>query len=239
MRTRLVSLAVMLALPAALSAQIIRAPRRPTTPGPVALPPTGGAVAQVLELHRSRWSSEAYSLFSDVRVPAGGGTANYATFGAGTHGGYRISDRFTGTADVTTSQFGSPMSNSTMEVGTRFMPIPFDADIRPFVDVRGSYMWLEDNFALPTGQSAAADYSVSRFGHGFGGIMGGGFEYSLTNSFALSTELSAIRGRMTTYNTNNTAGIPIGSGYWMTSYRLTLGLKYSATRVAHMAAQPR
>ena len=239
MRTRLVSLTVLLALPAALSAQVLRAPRRPTTPAPAPLPPTGGAVAQQLAYHRSRWSGEGYSMFTNVRMPAGAGTASYATIGGGTHGGYRVSDRFTGTADITTSQFGSPINASTVEIGTRFMPMPFDVDIRPFVDVRASYMWLEDNFALPAGQSAAGDYAVTRFGHGAGGIAGGGFEYSLTNSLALSTELSAVRGRMTTYNTNNPVGVPVGSAYWMTSYRLTIGLKYSATRVAHLAAQPR
>lgn len=239
MRTRLLSLVVLLALPAALSAQILRSPRRPTTPAPVPLPPTGGAVAKQLELHRSRWSTEAYSLFSNIRMPAGPSTASYATLGGGTHAGYRISDRFTGTADATTSQFGSPITSSTIEVGSRFMPMPFDVDIRPFVDVRASYMWLEDNFGIPNGQSAAGDYQVSRFGHGMGGIAGGGFEYSLTNSFALSTEVAAVRGRMTTYNTSNSAGIPVGNGYWMTQYRLTVGLKYSATRVAHMAQQPR
>src|ERR1700759_233481 len=71
MRTRFASLIVLLALPAALSAQVLRTPRRPTVPPPAPLPPTGGPVAQLLEFHRSRWSSEAYTTFSDVRVPAG------------------------------------------------------------------------------------------------------------------------------------------------------------------------
>ena len=91
-----------------------------------------------------------------------------------------------------------------------------------------------DNFGLPSDQTGAPDYEISRYGHGVGVIAGAGFEYALTNSFALSTELSAVRGSLTAYNTNNTAGIPIGSGYWMTSYRLNLGLKYNATRLANL-----
>lgn len=236
MRTRVASLILLLALPAALSAQISRVPRRPTVPPPAPLPPTGGPVAQLLEFHRSRWSTEAYSLFSNVRVPAGQGTANYGTFGAGTHAGYRFGDHFTGTADITSSQFGSTATNSTMEAGTRFMPTPFEVDIRPFFDLRTSYMWLSDTYADAAGQGGPD--RISRYGHGLGLIGGAGFEYSLTNSFALSTELTAVRGRMTVYGTNNTAGIPIGSGYSMTSYRLNLGLRYSATRVANLK-QPR
>src|SRR3954467_15765552 len=132
MRTRVASFILLFAVPAALSAQILH-PRRPTVPAPAPLPPTGGAVAQLLEFHRSRWSTEAYSMFSAVQVPTGAGSASYATLGAGTHAGYRFADRFTGPADMTASQFGSPMSNSTIEVGTRFMPMPFDVEIRPFV----------------------------------------------------------------------------------------------------------
>jgi hypothetical protein len=239
MRTRASSLLVLLALPAALSAQILRTPRRPTMPEPAPLPPTGGPVARALDVQRSRWSGEAYSLFSAVRVPAGSGVANYASFGGGTHAGYRISDGFTGTADVTTSQFGSPISSSTIELGTRFMPMPFAVDIRPFIDVRATYLWLSDNYAVGPGQSAAADYAITRYGRGLGAVAGGGFEYSLTNSFALSTELSALRGQMTTYGTDNPAGIPTGSAYWLTSYRFSIGLKYSAARVARLAKQPR
>ncbi|HEY4304983.1 MAG TPA: hypothetical protein VGM82_10980 [Gemmatimonadaceae bacterium] len=237
MRTRAASLFVMLALPAALSAQILRIPRRGTPP-PAPLPPTAEPVARALRVQQSRWSGEAYSLFSSVRVPgANGGSSNYATFGGGTHGGYRLNDRFTGTADITTSMFGSPINSSTVEVGTRFMPMPFDIDIRPFVDVRASYMYLSDTFTPQGGVVAGNDYQISRYGRGFGGITGAGFEYSLTNSFALSTELSALRGRMTAYHIDNPTSIPVGNSYWMTAYRLTVGFKYAGTRVSQLREQ--
>jgi hypothetical protein len=238
MRTRLLSLIALLALPAALSAQILRAPRRPSTPAPAPLPPTAGPVARTLELHHSRWSVDAYSLFSNVRVPTGAGTASYASFGGGTHGGYRIGDRFTGTVDLTTSQFGSPINSSTAEVGTRFMPMPFSTEIRPFFDVRATYMWLMDNSAFASQQLGGADYQVTRYGRGLGAIAGGGFEYPLTNSLALSTEVSALRGHMTAYRSDNPTTIPTGTGYWLTSYRLTLGLKFSATRLAPLTQKP-
>lgn len=240
MRTRTLSLLALfavLAFPGLSSAQVPRMPRRPTVTAPAPLPPTAGPIARSLEVHRSRWSGEAYSLFSNVRMPAGSGVANYATFGGGTHGGYRFGDRITGTMDLTTSQFGGPVQSSTAEVGTRFMPRPADTEIRPFFDLRAAYMWMSDSFSLP-GDQFGADYSATRYARGLGAIAGAGFEYSLTNSFALSTELSALRGRMTAYRMDAAAGVPLGEQYWMTSYRLTLGLKYSATRSRAMAQRP-
>jgi hypothetical protein len=117
------------------------------------------------------------------------------------------------------------------------MPMPFSQDIRPFVDLRASYLWLSDAYAFPGAQTNQG-YETTRYGRGFGGIGGAGFEYSLTNSLALSTEVSALRGRMTAYRSASPTTIPDGTAYWMTSYRLTLGLKYSATRMAQFAQKP-
>src|SRR3569833_1406276 len=109
MRVRLVSSVALLALPMALSAQVLpRVGRRPT-PEPAPLPPTGGPIARSLELQRSRWTIDGYSLFSNIRVPAGGGVANYAAFGGGTHDGYRFADRFTGAGGGAAARGGSPI----------------------------------------------------------------------------------------------------------------------------------
>jgi hypothetical protein len=239
MRTRVRSLIALLALPAVASAQVLRTPRRPSRPpAPAPLPPTGGPVARALEVRQSRWSTEGYSLFSNFRVPAGEGVANYAAFGAGMHGGYRIVDRFAATFDATNSQFGAPVNSSTVELGTRFMPMPFATDIRPFFDVRAVYMWMTDQYGLPGSEFGPIGYEVTRYGRGGGAIAGGGFEYSLTNSLALSTGVSALRGRMTAYRSATPTTIPDGTSYWLTTYRLSIGLKYSAARIASRK-QPR
>lgn len=236
MRTRLVSFVALLALPVALSAQVLpRVGRRPT-PEPAPLPPTGGPIARSLALQRSRWSMDGYSLFSNIRVPVGGTVANYAAFGGGTHAGYRFADRFTGTVDITSSQFGSPINASTAEIGTRFMPTPFDVEVRPFFDLRATYLYMSDNYNTPG--AIGTNYLTTRYGNGVGAIAGGGFEYFLTNSFALSTELTAMRGRMTAYASNNPTAIPEGTRYWMTTYRLALGLRYSQTRVGNLVQKP-
>jgi hypothetical protein len=235
MRVRLVSFVALLAAPLVLSAQVLpRVGRRPT-PEPAPLPPTGGPIARSLDLQRSRWSVDGYSMFSNIRVPIGGTVANYAAFGGGTHAGYRFADRFTGTVDITSSQFGSPVNVSTAEVGTRFMPTPFDVEVRPFFDLRASYLYMNDNFSTP---AASTNYLTTRYGNGFGAIAGGGFEYFLTNSFALSTELTAMRGRMTAYSSSNPTAFPVGASYWTTTYRLALGLRYSQTRRGNLVQKP-
>ena len=235
MRTRVVSLLALLALPAALEAQVLpRIARRPTPP-PAPLPPTSGPVARALEYHSSRWSAEAYGMVSNVRIPSGAGVMNYGALGTGTHGGYRFADRFTGTVDLTTSLFSSPMNVQTAEIGGRFSPLPFNPQIRPFLDFRASYLRVVDGY-VPGDQS---DYAQqSRYSRGFGGVTGAGFEYSLTNSFALTTEIAALRARMTAYGSNTPTGIPDANGYWMTSYRLAFGFKYSAGRVLNIKQTP-
>jgi hypothetical protein len=237
MRTRALSLLSLLAIPVVLQGQILRLPRigRRPTPPPAPLPPTGGPIAQTLEYHSSRWSGEGYGMMSNVRIPSGAGVLNYGTFSAGSRGGYRFADRFTGTVDLTTSLFGSPVDLQTAEVGGRFSPMPFNPQIRPFVDLRASYLRVLDAYAVPD----QLDYEqTSRYSRGFGGITGVGFEYSLTNAVALSTEVSALRARMTNYSADTPSSIPSANDYWMTSFRLAVGLKYSAGRVLNIKQKP-
>lgn len=241
MRARVVAFVALLTLPVALSAQILRRPPvgRNPTPSPVPLPPTAEPVARALQYHQSRWSAEGYSLFTNVRVATPNGVANYTNVGAGTHGGYRFGDHFSGTADLTSSFDGSPTETQTAEVGARYAPAPFEQQVRPFFDVRGSYLHMSDTFFSANNTvSPVGDYATTRYARGFGGIVGTGFEISLTNSFALSTELSAMRGRMTAYRVNGPADFPNASAYWLTQYRLALGLKYSARRVTALRQNP-
>jgi len=79
----------------------------------------------------------------------------------------------------------------------------------------------------------------SRYSRGIGSILGGGVEYSLTPSVALTTELSAMRNRMTSYRVSTPGTVPVGSSFWMTSFRYTFGIKYNTTRALHLAQNPR
>src|SRR3954463_4321687 len=146
MRTRVVSSLVLLALPVVLSAQVVRRPttaRRPT-PIPAPLPPTAGPVARALDYHRSRWSAEGYGLISAMRLPGASGIESYGAFGTGSHAGYRIADRFSAGVDLTTSLFNSAFEMQTAEAGGRFSPLPFNTQIRPFLDVRAMYLRTYD-----------------------------------------------------------------------------------------------
>jgi hypothetical protein len=75
----------------------------------------------------------------------------------------------------------------------------------------------------------------ARFSRGLGSVAGAGFEYSITRSLSLTTELSAMRNRMTTYRLTGPVAIPTGgSTYWMTLFRYTLGFKYNPVRALNM-----
>lgn len=247
MRTRALVVIALLSLPAGLSAQGVRLPRvgRGTRPQPAPLPPETAPVARALAYKRSRWSIEGYSLINSVRVPtAAGGVTSYTTFGTGTRADYRYTERFSATVDFTASPLGDPAITETAEIGTRFRPLPWNEEIRPFFDVRAAYMHMYDTFAFPMQTSVTAGglnqqyVEESRYSRGFGSVAGAGLEYSLTNTLALTTELTAMRNRMTTYRLTSPTSIPSGTTYWMTSFRYTLGLKFNPVRALRLAQKP-
>lgn len=248
MRTRALVVIALLALPAILDAQRLPRPRigRGTPPQAAPLPPEAPTVARALAYKRSRWSGEAYSLITSVQIPtADGGSASYANFGAGTHGDYRYTDRFSATVDLTVSALGSPVTTETAEIGTRFRPAPMDQALRPFFDVRAAYMHMYDLYAMPIASSVSGGglnhqfVQEARYSRGFGSVAGAGLEYSLTRSLSLTTELTAMRNRMTTYRLSGPANVPNGSTYWMTSFRYSLGLKFNPVRALYLAQNPR
>lgn len=237
----------LLLIPSGLTAQRIRLPRggRGAEPRPAPLPPEAGPVTRALAYRRSRWSVEGYSLISSLQVPtAAGGVTRYTMPGAGTRADYRYTDRLSATLDMTASLPGSPTTAQTAEVGTRYSPLPWDRELRPFLDVRAAYMRMYDMYAMPSPASIIAGapdvqyVEGGRYSRGFGSVAGAGFEYSLTRSLALTTELSAMRGRMTTYRFTGPATIPNGNAYWMTSFRYILGLKFNPVRSVHLAQNP-
>lgn len=247
MRSRTLIMIALLTLPSTLTAQRIRLPRggRGATPQPAPLPPEAGPVTRALAYKRSRWSVEGYSLISSLQVPAaGGGVTRYTTPGGGTRADYRYTERLSATVDMTASLPGSPTTAETAEIGTRYSPLAWDRQLRPFVDVRAAYMRMYDMYAMPTPASIIAGASDQqfveggRYSRGFGSVAGAGFEYSLTRSLALTTELSAMRSRMTMYRFSGPATIPSDSRYWMTSFRYVLGLKFNPVRSVHLTQNP-
>lgn len=248
MRTRALVVIALFALPAVLDAQRLPRPRigRGTPPQAAPLPPEAPAVARALAYKRSRWSGEAYSLINSVQIPtADGGSASYANFGTGTRGDYRYTDRFSATVDLTVSALGSPVTTETAEIGTRFRPAPMDQALRPFLDVRAAYMHMYDLYAMPTATSVSGGglnhqfVQEARYSRGIGSVLGAGLEYSLTRSLSLSTELTAMRNRMTAYRLIGPANVPNRSTYWMTSFRYSLGLKFNPVRALYLAQNPR
>jgi hypothetical protein len=236
------------AVPSALTAQRIRLPRigRRTEPPAAPLPKEMPEVSRSLAYRRLRWSADGYSLLSSVRIPlAGVSITSYNTLGTGTHAAYALTDHSTATVDASASFLGSPLEMETIEVGSRYSPMTWEHSVRPFFDLRGGFMRLTDNYAAPPGTlvgggGLTTDPQLEYFyGRGFGGVMGVGTEFTLTRSFALSTEISTMRNRMTTYQRGTGGGLPQAQGFWMTNYRFAFGLKYSPVRVLHLAQNPR
>ena len=248
MRTRVLFVLALLVVPAGLTAQI-RIPRgtRGTQPAGVVapLPPEAPVVSRTLAYRRSRWSVDGYALLSTVLMPQanGGGSATYTLYGSGTRGSYRFTDRFAMTLDGTVSPLGSPGNAETVELGTRYSPMPYDRQIRPFIDVRAAYMNISNTYSLSSAQDGVpvpntVANTEAWYSRGVGGIAGAGFDYSLTSSIALTTELAAMRTRMSAYGLASDPGVLPGA-YWMTSYRVLLGFKYNPVTTLHLDQNPR
>jgi hypothetical protein len=246
MRTRAFVLAALLVLPAALAAQRMPRVTRRTPAEPVPLPPEVEPVARAVALKRSHWSAEGYGLISSIEVPAiGQGPTSYTVYGAGTRGDYRFTNHLSATVDMTASSLGAPSTVYTAEVGSRYMPLELSDKVRPYFDLHAGYIHMSDSYSSPVGPGDAVagvnqGYSnIDRYSRGFGVIGGGGLEMSITNSFAVTTGVSALRTRMTVYRLSGATNLPAGSNYWMTSTRLLVGFKYNPVSVLHMSQNPR
>ena len=96
--------------------------------------------------------------------------------------------------------------------------------------MRGGYMNLLDQY---TGSDSRRNRCCpergegTRYSRGFGGIAGAGAEFTVSNDFAVTTELLAMRNHMTTYRLTSTRSLPVGKNYGLTSYRLVFGIKYN------------
>ena len=249
MRTRLLVLAALVSTSAALGAQGVGLPRgrgagQPPLQG-TPLPPEIPAVTRALAYHRSRWSAEGYTMVSSITtVDPNGNSARYNGMGTGTRADYRLSDYWSTTADLTALFLGGSTAQ-TAEVGTRFRPAPYSADVRPFLDLRAAYTNVHESFYLPTASAIPVggpglEYTnVGRYARGVGAIFGAGFDYTLTPSLALSTEFSAGRHRMDAYHLSGNVPLPSRDAYWMNVYRATIGLRYNAATALHLSQNPR
>ena len=253
MRTNVVlgltALGALLALPSESSAQRRPPlPRTGRTPGaqPAPLPPEMPAVSRALAYRRSRWSVEGYPFVSQIQVPTSNGDATYTTLGSGSRGDYRLSDHFSLTLDITSSLPLTTTMTGSAELGTRFRPMPWGERVRPFADLRVGYAYLSDVYATPSdafsfipGSSPVAFTEAGRRSRGFGGLAGAGVEYSLTPSIAVTTGVTAMRSRMTSYRLSGFTPQANQSRYWMTSTRYTIGLKFNPVTLLHLDQNPR
>lgn len=236
MRTRTVMAAVALLLPSVAAAQL-RAPgldgRDPSRRLPQGRQPE--VIARAQALVRSRYSIEAYPLISRVEasgIVPGAQSARWTSVGTGTRLDWRQTDYLSWTMDVTASYLGGPAVTETAEIGTRIRPASWNDRVRPFADLR---LGVEHISQSLTNQDLGftpvfAQSSAMRYGRGFGAAAGAGVEYFLTNTLGLTTALSMMQTNMTAYNFSGMSAPLDGGSYRMTTYRLSVGLKYNRVR---------
>lgn len=242
MRVRTLVVIASLLLPAVSDAQRrVLPPRIGGTQDPARPTPLPGRqpepIARELAYRRLRVSVESYPMVSYVQSPgltSDGRGAAWTMFGAGTRAEYRVSRHVSATLDLTSSFLGSPMRIETAELGTRLRPERSERRAYPFVDLRVGYVSaydgslgsvIDDPYAFP-GRYAYG----SRYSRGFGAVAGVGMEYDLTRTLSLTTAASAMRSRLTSQDFQDASRMSTGFG--MTSYRYTLGLKYNWVRLS-------
>jgi hypothetical protein len=212
---------------------------RPGQPVPLGRQPE--VVARSTAMQRSRYAIETYPLFSRVVAPAfsnSGQITSWNSLGAGTRLDYRFTQTLSLTGDVTSSLYGGPAQMETVELGMRFHPANMEVRIRPFADVRLGFEHSADQFSdqatLGFGPASSL-VTVERYSRGFGGVIGAGAEYSLTNTLSLTTGVSALRTNMKAYSYSVTSVPTSGDAYLMTTYRLAIGLRYNPVYAMHLA----
>lgn len=236
MRVRAVVAIGLLLLPAAASAQRMPVPRIGRHPGePVPLSPQPAAIARAIAYRRLNLSVESYSQLSHISAPGmdgAGGRSNWTSVSMGTRASYRLTPHVAATMDLTSSLFGSPVTLQTAELGTRLGPERSERRLYTFVDLRAGYVaafnsglgpFIENTY-YPTSPGV---YAI-RYSRGFGGIAGVGMEYALTHTFSLTGGASVLRSHVTARDFAGPSAVP---SFALTSYRLTLGIKYNPVRM--------
>ena len=239
------ALLLVLVVPALATAQV-RSPRigggrRPGEPVPVGRQPE--VVSRALAIQRSHYSVEAYPLISHVvtsGTASGGPLASSTSFGSGTRLDYRLTRFVSWTLDLTSTYLGGPATTETAELGTRIRPDDWESRFRPFADVRVGFAHSSDAYSSQTdfGVGPASPHAGgSRLSRGVGGVAGAGVELSLTNTFALTTAVSAMRSDMTAYRYTGLSAPTRDDAFRMTMYRLAVGIRYNPVRMFDLANQ--
>ncbi len=239
MRIRTV-FAVAILIPSITSAQA-RRPRigtsRPGVEGTAEAGRQPEVIARAQAIVRSRVSLETYPMFSHVNAPGFSGgrpITSWNNIGQGTHIDFRNTEWLSTTLDMTAAYLGGPATTQTIEAGFRVRPEGWMYRLRPFADVRVGFQNASDQYMSSSsalGVGPASPLAIDqRYSRGFGGIAGVGTDIALTTSFSLMTELSAMRANMTAYSYRITQIQQPGDSYRMTTYRLSLGLRYNRAR---------
>ena len=212
---------------------------RPGQPVPLGRQPE--VVARATAMQRSRYAVETYPMLSRVVAPGfvgGRPISSWNAFGAGTRLDYRFTRHISLTGDITSSLWGGPAQMEPAELGMRFHPENMEARIRPFADLRFGFEHSADQFSDQSAFGigpAASLVTAERYSRGFGGVIGAGAEYSLTNTFSLTSGLSVMRTSMLPYSYSGTSVPTSGDAYRMTTYRLAIGLRYNPVYALHLA----
>ena len=181
-------------------------------------------------------------MITTAQVPTGPELSRYTSFGNGLRADYRYTDHWSATVDMTASYLFSPAITETGEVGARYAPLALDRELRPFFDARLAFMHMYDSYQSNVAPSinggfGGSDYSdVGRYMRGFGGAVGAGLDFPLTQSLQLTTEVSGVRSRMTAYRL--TGGLPTGTTYWMNAFRYSIGIKLNPISAMHLDQNP-
>ena len=186
---------------------------------------------------RLAFSVESYPMVNVVSAAgflAEGSTSHWTSYGVGQRLSVRIKPYIFGTLDLTTAPFGGMTTTNTVELGTRLLPDVWDHRLHPFVDARVGYMFAYEGYSTSV-DNAIANPNVqgirgARYSEGFGGIVGGGLQISLTRTLMAIASSSMMQNRMSNHRIT---AATTGTGpdeYRMTSYRHTLGLRWNPVR---------
>ncbi len=206
---------------------------------PVPLSPQPPEIARAIAYQRLHVSGESYPMISVVQAPnfAGDGRASsWTAFGMGARVEYRLTPHASATMDLTSSVAGSPLIVQTAEIGTRLRSrvVDFDQRTFPFLDLRAGYISAYDRSlgavtSDPSGFPIPSSIVGARYSSGFGGVAGVGVEYAVTRTFFVTTAGSVVRSHMTSHDYASTRTVV--PSFAMTSYRLTLGVRYNPVRM--------
>jgi hypothetical protein len=222
---RRATFAILLVLPAALSAQF----GNPFHRGrfiPTELPPQAPGIAREMQYRRRPISFQTYSMVEHI-VSSGltnGAQSAWSSFGVGTSAEYRFSHHVSVTGDVTSAVIAGPANTQTAELGLRFRPFANEHRVYPYADARVGYL-----VAVNSGLSNLVGFDTQiEYMQGYGALAGAGADVRLTRRFSLMSFAGAMRAKAKSYRYD---GNPPKGSYPMTIYRFSIGLRYNPVRL--------